>query len=225
MLFLWTIILINFKISRAVGPVTWKRWSRSAFPPSTTARRSSSSTRTILATSSCGSNMLVCVYFIVYLYLRYLKVWLKYVIRARISKMEHFSSRHIYSRITEDIYLSINMFLVEILKRWICNLVLQTNLYHNPMELFQTLESKNMFTELSAFYENWAISMEETGNMKKTDQIYQQGILNAKDSKTPLQEAHRYVCWIIFFTLNLWKHKIWSIPESVTGLLVFIWWL
>lgn len=61
------------------------------------------------------------------------------------------------------------------------------------LEVFQLLDAKGLCNELSAFYENWAFEMENSGNLKKADIIYQRGLLEAKDSTLLLKEAHKSV--------------------------------
>ena len=72
-------------------------------------------------------------------------------------------------------------------------LLLQATICSKPLEVFQVLEAKGLCNELAGYYENWASAMEDTGNMKKADIIYQQGLTNAKDSKVLLQDAHKLV--------------------------------
>ncbi|KAL7647716.1 UNVERIFIED_CONTAM: hypothetical protein RMT77_001325 [Armadillidium vulgare] len=44
-----------------------------------------------------------------------------------------------------------------------------------PLEIYQTLYAKNIFTELAKFYEIWAWELEQRGNVKKAYSIYSDG--------------------------------------------------
>ncbi|XP_071550676.1 mitotic checkpoint serine/threonine-protein kinase BUB1-like [Panulirus ornatus] len=65
------------------------------------------------------------------------------------------------------------------------------NLFPNPLEIYQTLEAKGLFTAVAEFYINWSWEMEKIGNFKRADAIYQTGLqLGAKPLNT-LEEAHK----------------------------------
>ncbi|XP_069178284.1 LOW QUALITY PROTEIN: mitotic checkpoint serine/threonine-protein kinase BUB1 [Procambarus clarkii] len=65
------------------------------------------------------------------------------------------------------------------------------NVSASPIECYQTLEAKGLFTSLAEFYISWSWEIEKIGNYKRADNIYQKGIqLGAKPADV-LHEAHK----------------------------------
>ena len=70
-------------------------------------------------------------------------------------------------------------------------IMFQTSVNHRVLEVFQVCETRDILTELSRFYEEWAMKMESSGNMIKADEIYNRGLVKAKDSTLKLKEAYK----------------------------------
>jgi len=64
-------------------------------------------------------------------------------------------------------------------------------LSNNALEVFQICEAKNILTELARFYEEWAKNLEISGNAEGARQIYERGLVSAKDCTLRLKEAYK----------------------------------
>ncbi|KAK4311893.1 hypothetical protein Pmani_016640 [Petrolisthes manimaculis] len=65
------------------------------------------------------------------------------------------------------------------------------NLNVKPLDVYQVIEKKGLFTSLAEFYINWSWELEKIGNHRQADIVYQKGLNMAAQPIHVLQEAHK----------------------------------
>lgn len=66
-----------------------------------------------------------------------------------------------------------------------------TNLSPNPLEIYQTVESKGLCLSLDDFYISWVWEMEKAGNFMKAEAIFEKGLQVGAKLLSSLHESQK----------------------------------
>lgn len=70
--------------------------------------------------------------------------------------------------------------------------VFQANICNDPLEIYNFLYSQGIGTKTTALYEAWAWQVEQVGNIKKADLVYNKGIENGAQPIERLRQSQRW---------------------------------
>lgn len=68
---------------------------------------------------------------------------------------------------------------------------LQANMCKDPSDIFNYMFDQKIGNELSCFYESWAWILEQMGNTKKANLIYQEGIKRRSEPMDLLERKYK----------------------------------
>lgn len=62
-----------------------------------------------------------------------------------------------------------------------------------PLDIYSYMFDQKIGCQLSCFYESWAWALEQMGNTKKANMIYQEGIKRQAEPFDLLEKKYKYV--------------------------------
>ena len=74
----------------------------------------------------------------------------------------------------------------------------QTDICKDPMDIYNYMHSQQVCSGLTLFYESWALLLENLGDCKKADEVYNLGIYRNAQPLERLIKQHRFDCTVIF---------------------------
>ena len=77
-----------------------------------------------------------------------------------------------------------------------------------PLDIFQFMFTSGISCQLAQFFIAWAVELENRGNTKKADAIYNQGIQTGAQPQDLLRKRHQYV--ILNFPKSHWLNQHFS---------------
>ena len=67
----------------------------------------------------------------------------------------------------------------------------QADLCADPVDIYNYVYSQSIGSNMTLFYESWALVLEHKGNLKKADEVYNLGIQRSAQPLERLQRQHR----------------------------------
>ena len=70
---------------------------------------------------------------------------------------------------------------------------MQADILRDPIEVFNYMNSEGIGTKFAAYYESWALALENAQNNKQADEVYQLGIARKAEPVGKLERRQRFV--------------------------------